>query len=173
MSASPNWPASPILAITAASAVAGMSLALIFSIAAKTATFGRAKPSRWATQIALRIISTLRATSGVMFTAGSVMNISRFSCGDSNTVMLLSRPPWPEPVVAVENRPQDHARVNVPLHEDVGVALAAHGHGLDRGLLRIGLVDDLDAGRAAIFSDRQSRVTRLRSPIKMGLTRPC
>ncbi len=113
---------------------------------AKTATLGRAKPSRLATQTALRIISTLRVTSGLMLTAGSAMNISRRSCGDSNTVVLLSTPPWPMPLLAVENRPQNDGRVNVPLHKDIGVALAAHGHGLDRGLLRIGLVDDLHAG---------------------------
>ena len=80
-----------------------------------------------------------------MFTAGSDMNISRFSAGCSKIVTLLSNPPRPETVVPVENRPQNHARVHVTLHQDVGLAVAAHGHALDGRQTRIGLVDHLDA----------------------------
>ena len=131
----------------AASAVAGISLMLIFSIAAKTATFGRVKPSRSATQIALRIMSTFRPTSGLMFTAGSDRNISRLCGGKLERRDIAQQAAARQARVAVQNRPEDDVRIYVPLHQHVGLAVAAKRHGLQRDLLRIGLIDDFHPGQ--------------------------
>ena len=101
------------------------------------------------------------------------MNINRLWLGDSKTVMWLSNLPAAKPVVAVENRPQDHVGVHRALHEDVGLAFAAHGHGLAAAVLWDRARRSVPCRESGIFSDfGQPWMIFGRSPIKIGCDDP-